>query len=150
MLKGEVIAISNSDLVLTAAVLLLVLLLLGIFRKELVLVSFDREMATILRKKVVLWDVLLYVLIGLTVSVAVLSVGPLISFGFLLVPALIAHLFARNMRQFAVFASLAGGTAAFFGFWMAYKYDFPVGPSDVVLLGALYGVAWTLSRVFHK
>ena len=98
LLKGEVITISNFDLVLTAATLTLVLVMLGLFHKELLLVSFDREMATILGKNVVFWDVLLYLLIGLTVSMAVLSVGPLIAFGFLLIPALTAHLFARNMR----------------------------------------------------
>jgi ABC-type Mn2+/Zn2+ transport system permease subunit len=147
MLKGEVITISNFDLLLTGATLALVLGALALFHKELLLVSFDREMAVVLRKNVVLWDMLLYVLIGLTVSMAVLSVGPLISFGFLLIPALIAHLFARTMRQFTVFASLVGGATAFFGFWIAYQYDLPVGPTDVVLLGALYTVAWIISRL---
>jgi len=90
-MKGEVITISNSDLMLTAATLALVVAILGLFHKELLLVSFDRETATIMRKKVVFWDVVLYVLIGLTVSMAVLSVGPLIAFGFLLIPALTAH-----------------------------------------------------------
>ncbi len=92
MLKGEVIAISGFDLALTAATFMLVLTTLGLFHKELLLVSFDREMASILGKNVVFWDVLLYLLIGLTVSMAVLSVGPLIAFGFLLIPALTAHL----------------------------------------------------------
>src|SRR5664279_3579915 len=112
MLKGEVITVSNFDLVLTAATLTLVLVALGLFHKELLLVSFDREMAIILRKNVVFWDILLYLLIGLTVSMAVLSVGPLIAFGFLLIPALTAHLFARNIRQFVVIAPLLGGVAA--------------------------------------
>ncbi len=94
-------------------------------------------MAITLRKNVVFWDVLLYLLIGLTVSMAVLSVGPLIAFGFLLIPALTAHLFARNMRQFTILASLCGGVAAFLGFWIAYQYDLPVGPADVVLLGVI-------------
>ncbi len=147
MLKGEVITISNFDLVLTAAALTLVLTALALFHKELLLVSFDREMAIILRKNVVFWDVLLYLLIGLTVSVAVLSVGPLIAFGFLLIPALMAHLFAHNMRQFMMLASLIGGAAAFFGFWIAYQYDFPVGPADVVLLGVLYAIAWIVARL---
>ena len=39
---------------------------------------------------------------------AVLSVGPLIAFGFLLIPALTARLFAHNMRQFTALASLVG------------------------------------------
>ena len=149
MLKGEVITISNFDLVLTAATLALVLAVLGMFQKELILVSFDRDMALILRKNVVFWDAVLYILIGLTVSMAVLSVGPLISFGFLLIPALIAHLFARNMRQFATIASLIGGATAFLGFYIAYNWDVPVGPTDVVLLGVLYAIAWIVARIVH-
>ncbi len=150
LLKGEVITISNFDLVLTAATLLLVLAALGLFYKELLLVSFDREMAITLRKNVVFWDVLLYLLIGLTVSMAVLSVGPLVAFGFLLIPALTAHLFADNMRQFAALASLVGGAAAFLGFWIAYQYDFPVGPADVVLLGVIYAAAWVIAKLLLK
>jgi ABC-type Mn2+/Zn2+ transport system permease subunit len=149
MLKGEVITISNFDLALTAGTLALVLVSLGLFYKELLLVSFDREMAIILGKNVVFWDVLLYLMIGLTVSMAVLSVGPLIAFGFLLIPALTAHLFARNMRQFTALASLVGGAVAFLGFWIAYQLDLPVGPTDVVLLGAVYGTAWVIANLLR-
>ena len=142
LLKGEIITISNFDLVLTAATLAVVLVVLGLFQKETLLVSFDRAMAATLGKKVWFWDVLLYLLIGLTVSMAVLSVGPLISFGFLLIPALTAHLFAHNMRQFSILASLIGGASAFIGFWIAYQWDLPIGPADVVLLGTVYAAAW--------
>jgi ABC-type Mn2+/Zn2+ transport system permease subunit len=101
-------------------------------------------MAITLGKNVVFWDALLYLLIGLTVSMAVLSVGPLIAFGFLLIPPLTAHLFARNMRQFTVLAALVGGASSFVGFWLAYQWDLPVGPTDVVLLGLIYAGAWTV------
>jgi ABC-type Mn2+/Zn2+ transport system permease subunit len=147
LMKGEVITISNFDLLVTAITLMLVIATLGFLYKELLLVSFDRVMAITLGKKVIFWDVLLYLLIGLTVSMAVLSVGPLIAFGFLLIPALTAHLFARNMRQFLTLASLIGGAVAFWGFWTAYQYDVPVGPTDVVLLGGLYAVAWVSAKL---
>ncbi len=147
LMKGEIITVDNADLAMTGITLAAVLMVLGLFNKELMLVSFDRAMAITLGKNVVLWDVLLYVLIGLTVSMAVLSVGPLIAFGFLLIPAMTAHLFARTMRQFVVLAPLFGGVTAFVGFWLAYQCDLPVGPTDVVLLGALYGVAWLACRL---
>ena len=150
LLKGEVITISNFDLALTAATLALVLATLGLFHKELLLVSFDRVMAITLRKNVVFWDVLLYLLIGLTVSMAVLSVGPLIAFGFLLIPVLTAHAISRNMRQLMTLSSMIGGVAALLGFFFAYKWDLPVGPTDVVLLGLIYAVAWIFSVLLPR
>ena len=149
LMKGEIITVDNADLVLTAATLAVVLTVLGLFYKELLFVSFDRVMAVTLGKNVVFWDVLLYLLIGLTVSMSVLSVGPLISFGFLLIPPLTAHLFARNMRQFTIIASLLGGIVSFLGFALAYQWDWPIGPTDVVLLGLVYGLAWVVQWVFR-
>ena len=147
LLKGEVITISNFDLILTAATLALVLAMLSLFKKELLLVSYDRAFAITLGKRVVLWNMLLYLLIGLTVSMAVLSVGPLIAFGFLLIPALTAQVFARNMRQLTILASLLGGAAAFIGFWLAYQWDLPVGPTDVALLGIIYTAVFLTRKI---
>ena len=150
LMKGEVITISNFDLALTAVSLIVMVVILGLFYKELLLVSFDRVMAMTLGKRVVFWDVLLYLLIGMTVAVAVLSVGPLIAFGFLTIPPLIAHLFSRTMRQFTLIASLIGGVCAFWGFWVAYSWDLPVGPTDVVLLGLIYAICWVVFKLFSK
>src|SRR6266571_610853 len=88
MLKGEIISVSNADLARTAVTFGTVVLVILLFRKEFLLVSFDREMAISLKKKVGFWDALLFLLIGLAISMAVLSVGPLVAFGFLLAPTL--------------------------------------------------------------
>ena len=138
MLKGQIISVSDADLLRTVATFGAVVLVFFLFRKEFLLVSFDREMAITLKKNVLFWDALLFLVIGLTISMAVLSVGPLVAFGFLLIPPLIAHLFARNMLQFALIASVIGGVSAFVGFCLAYKWDYPVGPTDVALLGVIY------------
>jgi ABC-type Mn2+/Zn2+ transport system permease subunit len=150
LMKGEIITIDNVDLAMTAISLAVVLVVLGLFHKEILLVSFDRAMAVTLGKNVVFWDVVLYMLIGLTVSMAVLSVGPLISFGFLLIPPLTAHLFVRTMRQFTILAAALGGVVSFFGFWLAYQWDLPVGPADVVLLGIVYGFAFFVKKIVGK
>ena len=146
MLKGEIVAISDADIGWTAATFCAVLLLIFAFAKEFLLVSFDREMAVTLQKNEILWDALLFLLIGVTISMAVLSVGPLVAFGFLLIPPLTAHLFVRNMRQFALAASGVGGVSAVAGFYIAYRWDYPVGPTDVALLGVIYGLAFLVQK----
>lgn len=149
-LKGEIIAISDADLFWTLAAFALVVLAFFIFQKEFMLVSFDREMAVTLKKKVVFWDALLFLLIGLTISVSVLSVGPLVTFGFLLLPPLIAHLFASNMRQFTLGAAAIGGVTAMAGFYFAYRWDLPVGPTDVALLGVVYALAFAANKAMAR
>jgi ABC-type Mn2+/Zn2+ transport system permease subunit len=149
-LKGEIIAVSNSDLLLTGATYGLVVLFLWLFNKEFLLVSFDREMAVTLKKNVLFWDTFLFLLIGLTISMSVLSVGPLVTFGFLLIPALTAHLIAGSMRQFAIIASVIGGVTAFVGFALAYRWDLPVGPTDVALLGFFYAFVFALQKLLAQ
>jgi len=146
-LKGEIISVSNSDLAGTAAAFAIVIVALFIFQKEFMLVSFDREMAITLKKNVLLWDGMLFLVIGLTISMAVLSVGPLVTFGFLLIPPVTAHLFARNMRQFALAAAGIGGLSALVGFYIAYRWDLPVGPVDVALLGIVYGLVFLGKKI---
>jgi len=146
-LKGEIIAVSNGDLAGTAAAFAIVIVALFIFQKEFMLVSFDREMAITLKKNVLLWDGMLFLVIGLTISMAVLSVGPLVTFGFLLIPPVTAHLFARNMRQFSLAAAGIGGLSALAGFYIAYRWDLPVGPVDVALLGFVYGLVFVGKKI---
>src|SRR5882762_2173681 len=146
-LKGEIIAVSNGDLAGTAAAFAIVIVALFVFQKEFMLVSFDREMAITLKKNVLLWDGMLFLVIGLTISMAVLSVGPLVTFGFLLIPPVTAHLFASNMRQFALAAAGCGGLSALAGFYIAYRWDLPVGPVDVALLGIVYGLVFLGKKI---
>jgi len=146
-LKGEIITISNLDLALTALTFGIVVAAIFIFQKEFMLVSFDPEMARTLKKNVVFWDVFLFLLIGITISMAVLSVGPLVTFGFLLIPPLISRLFARNMRQFSLMAAAIGGLSAVAGFCLAYRWDFPVGPTDLALLGGVYFCSFVIKKL---
>ena len=149
-LRGEIIAVSNADLLMTAVVFAVVSGALVLFRKEFLLVSFDPEMATTLRKNVLSWDGLLFLLIGVTVSMSVLSVGPLVTFGFLLIPPLIARALARNMKQLAIIGSVVGVLSAAGGFCLAYQLDVPVGPTDVALLGVIYLVVSVGQAVWRR
>jgi ABC-type Mn2+/Zn2+ transport system permease subunit len=142
LFKGEIIAVTTGELVQTLVLFALALAVLGWHRRTLLLVSFDPDLATILKVPVHRWNLVLFVIIGLTVGVSVLAVGPLISFGFMLVPPLIAHRFAGNMKQLAVGAAGIGTVAAFGGFYVAYAWDLPVGPASVGILGAMYAIVF--------
>jgi ABC-type Mn2+/Zn2+ transport system permease subunit len=145
LLKGEIVTISESDFHAMLDILLAVCAAMFLFQREFLLVSYDRDTAVALGRSVAVWDGLLYLLIGVTISLGVMTVGPLVIFGLLVVPPMIALPWARGMRSLSVVASLAGGGAAFSGFYFSYRFDLPLGPLIVVALCGLYALS-TVAR----
>jgi ABC-type Mn2+/Zn2+ transport system permease subunit len=147
LLKGEVIALSQTELRLLAAVLGLVFLAMLIFRREFLLVSFDRDLAFLLKGRQVIWDVLLYLLAGLIIAFGVIMAGPLLLFGFLVLPALAARPLVTRMSGFLLLSSLLGLVMAFLGFYSSVSLDLPLGPTDVTLGCCLIFLAYAWRRI---
>lgn len=150
LLKGEIVSVSDTDLRLTLIGMGLITFCLWRFNREFTLISFDPEMAITLKKNILFWDLFLFLLIGTTIAIAVITVGPLVAFGFIVIPPLIVRNWVKSMRGYIIFSSLTGGVSAFIGFIFAYKYDLPIGASDITLLGAILIVSLlikTISRI---
>ncbi|HTO55080.1 MAG TPA: metal ABC transporter permease, partial [Myxococcota bacterium] len=128
LLRGELLAISNRDLLLLAIVAALVLALFAAFRRELLLVSFDAEFARTIGRNPARYDALLYLLLGVGISVGVMTAGPMVVFGFLVLPALAALRVTSHLgATFAVAAAIAT-LSSLGGFEIAYRADLPAGP----------------------
>ena len=150
LLKGEIVTISEADFHAMLDVLLAVCAALFLFQREFLLVSYDRDMAVALGRRVAFWDGLLYLLIGVTISLGVMTVGPLVIFGLLVVPAMIALSWARGMKSLSVAASLAGGLSSFAGFYLSYRFDLPLGPLIVAALCALFALSTAVRAVVPR
>ena len=127
LLKGEVIALSKGELRLLATVFGLVLVGMLLFRREFLLTSFDRDLAFLLKGRQIIWDVLLYLLAGASIAFGVIMAGPLLLFGFLVLPALAARPLVNNMSSFLWLSSLLGLAMAVFGFYSSVRLDLPLG-----------------------
>jgi ABC-type Mn2+/Zn2+ transport system permease subunit len=149
LLKGDILATTGPSLTLMAGVFGAVVLLLLAFRKEFLLVSFDRDLAVVFGKHVGLWDSLLYLMIGVTISLGVMTAGPMVTFGFLVIPPLTARMITRRMLTFSLTAAGLGAMTAFAGFYCAYRLDLPLGPAEVALASlvlAIVAITRGLSR----
>ncbi len=142
LLKGEIVAISESDFHAMLDVFGLVAAAMFLFQREFLLVSYDRDLAVTLGRRVLWWDALLYLVVGLTVSLGVMTAGPLVVFGFLVVPPMAARPWAKGMGSFSVFASLCGGASALAGFYLSFTRDLPLGPVMVGAACALLALSW--------
>lgn len=148
LLRGQIIAISDFDMLLLLVFYSAVAFALWYFRRDLLLTSVDRDIALSMRKQVWVWDLILYGLVGLTVSLGVLTVGPLLTFAFLLLPPMVAFRLSNRFNVVPVMAGTIGGLIAFFGFVFSYFLDWPTGATNALLscllLGAVTSHQWML------
>jgi ABC-type Mn2+/Zn2+ transport system permease subunit len=77
--------------------------------------------------------VLLYLISGVTISFGVMTAGPLVTFGFLVLPPLTARLVTRHMVAFSLASAAIGAVTSFLGFYCAYGFDLPLGPAEVAV-----------------
>jgi ABC-type Mn2+/Zn2+ transport system permease subunit len=147
LLRGEVIALSGGELKLLVTVFGLVFAAMLIFRREFLLVSFDRDLAFLLKGRQVVWDVLLYLLAGLIIAFGVIMAGPLLIFGFLVLPALAARPLVTRMTSYLGVSAVVGVIMAFLGFYGSVRLDLPLGPTDVTLGCLLIFLAYGFKRI---
>lgn len=150
LLKGEVISLSKEELKLLAVVYGAVYVGLVLFRREFLLNSFDRDLSFLLTGGSVQWSFWLYVLCGFSIAIGVIMAGPLLVFGFMVLPPLAARSLARGMSSFLSLSSLIGLLIAIFGFYLSVRLDLPLGPTDVAFGCAVIFVVYAVQLIIRK
>lgn len=150
LLKGEIVSISESDFHAMLNIFAALAAGMLLFHREFTFVSYDRDMAVTLGRNVLVWDLLLYLIIALAVSLGVMTVGPLVTFGFLVVPPLAALPWARGMKSLSLLSSVLGGLSAFSGFHLSYTLDLPLGPVVICVACGVYALSSAARLVFPR
>jgi len=113
-----------------------------LLRHRFLTISFHPDEAERQGWKIKWWDFLFYLSFGVVITLAVPVAGVLMVFSFLVVPAVIAFLFTRDMRRLTYLSWGSGALASILGLWLSLAADLPTGPLIVcvyglVLLGAI-------------
>jgi ABC-type Mn2+/Zn2+ transport system permease subunit len=77
--------------------------------------------------------------------------GPLLVFGFMVLPPLVARALARGMSSFFMLSSALGLATALCGFYLSVRLDLPLGPTDValgcVMIFFTYAIQWLVRKI---
>jgi ABC-type Mn2+/Zn2+ transport system permease subunit len=145
ILLGNILGISTFDLAITAVVVVIALIVVGLFFKELVLAAFDPALAVAQGRSLVAWDAVLMILLALALTTAFQTVGNLLVLALLLAPAATARLLTRRLVPMISLAMLIAVVAGIAGLYLSYWHNVPSGPAIVLIAGAGFGLAWLLA-----
>ncbi len=141
-LFGDVLGVSNQDLLLIAVFSGLIVLTVLIFYKEFLVLSFDPLLAETLRLPARTLEYLLLVLIAVTIIVSLQTVGVALMVAMLVTPSASAFLLTRRLPYMmllgAVFASLSG----VIGLYISFYASIASGAAIVLTCTAFFILAW--------
>ncbi|MCK9875100.1 metal ABC transporter permease [Frankia sp. AgPm24] len=154
-LFGHILTIDRSDILVTAAVAVLAVLVLLALGRPLLAGAFDREWARAAGYRITLLDLVGNMLIALVVVAAVQAVGTVLVIAMLVVPAATARLVSDRLPVIVAVAMGLGLLGAWWGLAASYSASIDhgvrlsAGATIVLVLVAGYALA-LLGRVAHR
>lgn len=142
ILFGNVLGVSNTDLWLTAALGLVILVAVFLLYKELLVVSFDPILAATLRLPLDALNYLLLVLIALTVVVSLQAVGVALMVAMLVTPAATAYLLTRRLWRMMIIGAAIGAVSAVAGLYLSFYINVASGAAVVLVATGFFVLAF--------
>lgn len=150
LLYGNVLTVSPAENLQMLALFAGVGLVLWLFSKELLLVSFDPDCAEAQGMRARLWNGLLYLLIGVVIAFSIRAVGVLLTFALLVLPAVTALLVTNRLRHAFSLAPLLAVVPVALGLHLSLVWDLPAAAAIVGLSCALLAPGLLLYRVRQR
>jgi ABC-type Mn2+/Zn2+ transport system permease subunit len=132
-LFGSVLSVTPEELVVIGGLSVVVLGIVMLFSKELYFIAFDQEMAEASGIPARQIFYLLLSLVALTVVISLKTVGAILVFAMILIPASTAYQLTHSLSQMTLYSVLIGVGSAVGGVLCSYAFDLPSGPSIVLL-----------------
>jgi manganese/iron transport system permease protein len=140
-LFGDILGVSDADVISSLVIGLVVLLALVLLHKQLVLVAFDSEMAEAMGILVWLVNLGLLILIAMTIVVSLQAVGNILVVAMLVTPPAAARLWTDRLRVMMALSALFGALGGLLGLLISFHTDLAAGGTIVLVVTAWFGVS---------
>ncbi len=138
---GNILMLGRLDVVLVAVLGVAVVLAFVIGYREIQAVLLDRDLALSLGVPVQAVVAGLFLLLGAAVALALRLVGALLVDAIILLPGMAALRFARGFGSALVLSSVFGVIACAGGFFVAVRFNLPIGASSAAVSSAILGLS---------
>ena len=155
-LFGNLLGVSAADLWLIFGLGAVVLLLVFLFYKEFLVISFDPVLAVTLRLPTSFFQYLLLILVAVTIVTALQVVGIALALALFITPAATASLLTRRLPTMMAIAALIGAFSGVVGLYAFFYLNVASGAAVVLVATLVFvivflfapsrGLVWRRSR----
>lgn len=136
-LFGSIYTLDTTDLYVVGAVTAIVVIVVSVFFKEMFLLTFEEDAASVSGLPVKLLNMLITVMTALVISTAIKIVGALLVSALLTIPAACSLILARSFKMSVIFSVVIAEIAVVAGLMIAGVWNLAPGATIVLLLIAM-------------
>ncbi len=141
ILFGNVLGISQGDIIQTLIAGIITLVVILLRRKDLLLFCFDPNHAKAIGLNTQMMYYTLLSVLALTIVAALQTAGIILVISMLVTPGSIGYLLSDRFDQMLVISVISSVFSCVFGTYLSYHLDVSTGGSIVVLLTSLFVIA---------
>jgi zinc/manganese transport system permease protein len=150
LLTGDILNVTKGEVGERAAVFAVLGGFYAAFHRRFALISSDPEAATVQGVRVGVWDFLFYAAFALIVVSFVRVAGVLLTFAYLIVPAVCGVMLARRWAGRLAIGCGTATAASLLGLSASYALDLPTGAAIVCAAGLILVVVGGLIALRHR
>jgi zinc transport system permease protein len=149
-LFGNILAIGKTDIFQISLWGIAVIIIVAIFFKELIYISFDEEMAWVSGIPVSFVQFLFMVLLAISIIIAIKMIGIILVSSILVMPAAISRQLTDNIREMFLISIITSLFSTIGGLFLSYLLDLPSGAVIVMVLGILFFIILSFNRFYGR
>ncbi len=134
VLFGSLLTVNDNDLYILLTISIITVLLLSRFYNQLLLISFNDQLAKVRQINPLPLDYLFILLITLTTIAAIKIIGAILVGALLVIPAASARLIAQSTQQFFILSVLIATIATLLGAYLPIALDIPAPSGGAIIL----------------
>jgi len=146
VLFGNVLAVNRESLLMESGITTFSLLALAIIYRSLIVECFDPGFMRSVGGKGAIAHQLFLMLVVLNLVSAFQALGTLMALGVMVLPAIAARFWTKNIDIMIAISILFAFCASFIGLLLSYHYSLPSGPAIVLTAGLFYVISVLLGR----
>jgi zinc/manganese transport system permease protein len=135
ILSGSLLWTGWGQIIISLVVFLITGICFYLIRNPIAQISNNYQNSTAISLKVVVWDFIFYVLLGVVITLSVQIGGIVVVFAFLIIPATISATLTSRLAMQITVIWISAVLASLGGLLFAYHLDFSIGPAIALLLG---------------
>ena len=140
-LFGSILAVPKNDLLIMLCLDVIIIIMVLLFYKELLAISFDPIFASTRNLPVNTISLMLLSAIALTVVMVMQVVGLIMVIALLTIPAAVANQFVREIKQMMILSTILGVCFIYSGLWLAYIFNLTSGATIIMVCGICYFIS---------